>query len=85
MGETPRNSVLLVNAVKNYRSSSPLACEQSLLVLSSNGKATARVARAGWPEAGCPGAPHVARGPRKQVLCAEDLHSWWGGGEEVTY
>ena len=41
-----KNSVLLENTVKNYRSASPLACRQSLLVLSSNGRAKARVTRA---------------------------------------
>ena len=40
-----RNLVLLAKAVKNYRSVSLLACKQSLLVLNSNGKAKARVAR----------------------------------------
>ena len=34
------------DSVKNYRSASLLACRQSLLVLSSNGRAKARVARA---------------------------------------
>ena len=34
-------------AVKNYRSVSLLVCKQSLLMLSSNGKAKARVASAG--------------------------------------
>ena len=55
-GETPRNSVLLTDAVKNYISASLLACKQCLLMLSSNGKAKGRVARVGvakaeWPEA----------------------------------
>ena len=27
MGESPRNSVILANAVKNYRSASPLTCK----------------------------------------------------------
>ena len=52
IGETPRNLVLLANAVKNYRSASLLACKQSLLVLSSNGRVKARVARARVAKAG---------------------------------
>ena len=77
-GELPRNLVL-ANIAKNYRPASLLACRQTILVLSSNGKAKARAARAGWPEAGWsaprwpeagwPGAPSVAkratRGPRE--------------------
>ena len=30
------------------------------------------------------GFPHVAREPREQVLCSEDLYSWRGGGEGIT-
>ena len=52
--KTPRNLVLLADIVKNYRSASLLMCKQSLLVLSSSGRAKARVARAGWPEAESP-------------------------------
>ena len=44
MGENPRNSVLFANVLKNYRSTSLLACKQNLLVLCSNGRAKARVA-----------------------------------------
>ena len=81
--------------VKNYRSAHQLACRQSLLVLSSDGRAKARVARAGWPEHGWPAstpAPTTTlcdkkgpKWPRERVLCSEDLRSWWDGGEEVTY
>ena len=52
MRETPRNPVLLIDSVKNYRTASLLVCKQSLLVLITNGKAKTRVAKAGWPEQG---------------------------------
>ena len=45
VGETPRNSVLLTNAVNNYRTVSLLVCKQSLLMVNSNRKAKARLAR----------------------------------------
>ena len=62
-------SSLLADTVKNYRSVSLLSCKQSLLVLSSNRKVKARVARAGggkvgWPQVGWL-APRV--GARGQV------------------
>ena len=41
-----RKSVIFTNTVKNYRSVNSLACKQSLLMLSSNEKAKARVTRA---------------------------------------
>ena len=47
MGETPRNSVLLTDTVKNYRSVDLLPSKQSLLMLSSSRKAKAGVIRAG--------------------------------------
>ena len=65
IGETPRNLVLRIDTVKNYRSMSLLDCKHNLSLLSSNGKRKARVARAGvvkagWPEARWP--KEVARG-----------------------
>ena len=44
-GETPRDLVLLVGTVKNYRSASLVVCRLSLLVPSANGKAKARMVR----------------------------------------
>ena len=38
MGKTPRNLVLLANAVKNYRSVSLLVCKLGLLVICSCGR-----------------------------------------------
>ena len=38
MGESPRNSVLPANAIKNYRSVSLLVCKQGLLVICSHGR-----------------------------------------------
>ena len=52
MGESPRNSVLLADAVKNYRSASVLVCKQSLLVLSSNGKVKQVWLEKGWQKQG---------------------------------
>ena len=84
--------VLLSDVVKNYRSASLLACKQSLLV---SGRAKARVASTqvarSWVARGmvARGPHHVTREPqakrRAGVLCSEDLHSWWDGGEGVTF
>ena len=55
---------------------------------------------ASWPAPGWPGASWLEAGwlkgvarepplqqkrPRKGVLCSEDFHGWWGGGEGVSY
>ena len=65
-GETSRNSVL-VDTVKNYRPVSLPACKQSFLVLNSNRKTKARVARAmvarGQVARGQVASREVARGP----------------------
>ena len=80
-----RNLVLLANAVKNYRAARLLACRQSVLLLSSNGRAKARVERAWWPEAYWPRAPHVAKGPRESESFVLGTYSGPDGGEGGTY
>ena len=74
---TRETLVLLADTVQNYRSASLLACKQSLLVLSSNGRAKAQVTR-GWIVR-CwvaKGTPCVAKRAKRRelVLCSEDLY-----------
>ena len=67
MGENPRYLVLHTDKVENYRSASLLACKQTLLLLSSNRKAKARVARGPvtntWMARAQVSSKEVARGP----------------------
>ena len=85
MGKTPRNLVLLTNAVKNYRSVSLLSGKQGLLVIWSQGRQGAllrwgRKARARQP---CEG--RVGKSKR-EILWSEDLVvGGMGEGEEVTH
>ena len=62
-----RNSVLLPDTVKHYRSATPSACKQELLVVRPQGREWALLR---WRRR----AQAKARAARHQVLCPEDLY-----------
>ena len=86
-GETPRNSVLLTDTVKNYRPVSLLPCKQSLLLLSSNrkGKAKVAMAKVGWQKAGWPALDDQRPGGQKRwpgAPCVQESHNAKRRGQE---